>query len=370
MSTTVAAARPRRAVRLTLRALIVLIAVIAVPVAWKTNRARAQRRAVDALERKNAFVLRDFETLGPGGRKTGAPWAPTWFRRRLGDEYFGEVKDVRFYPDVKTVKGPDGSLHYEAQPREADLAPLEVLVSLQELTVQDAPITDADLAHLAGLKRLKRLDLSNVEITDAGLVHLSGLEDLQSLTITDAGVFGPGLAHLKGLAHLDSLNLNGSPITDAGLVQSAGSEGAQGRGSVRDPGHRGRPGEPLRPDRPARPLRLVADPLRRRPRPPRRPATAFEPPDRGPRHHRRGPRPPPQAGCSSLLILGGPFAEGSPTPASSTSAASAASAGSWTCLGTSITDAGLVELSKLSAWRASTSRGRRSPTPASRRRRG
>ena len=95
------------------------------PVAWKTNRAREQRRAVDALERSGAVVLRDFERLGPGGTKAGRPAVPEWLRRRLGDEYFGEVKEVRLYPASIFEPGPDGvSRIGTTRPiRDADVAP-------------------------------------------------------------------------------------------------------------------------------------------------------------------------------------------------------------------------------------------------------
>jgi hypothetical protein len=105
--------------------------------AWKLERLRAQREAIQAIESLGGSAVYDLvysdvpldasgEIVWPG---------PAWLRQVLGDDAFVHVVDVR-------------------------LAGIEV--------------TASHLKCLEGLPRCRLLDLSSAKITDAALVALSG----------------------------------------------------------------------------------------------------------------------------------------------------------------------------------------------------
>ncbi len=89
-----------------------------------------------------------------------------------------------------------------------DLAPLERLTSLQELSVFNTPV--ADLAPLARLTNLRNLWLDGTRVTN--LAPLARLTELQYLDLEDTGV--TDLAPLAQLTSLQQLYLGGPGVTD------------------------------------------------------------------------------------------------------------------------------------------------------------
>ena len=177
-----------------IRSLLVMVVVAAIPCSWlavEMKKAREQKEAVAAIEKFGAPIQYDF------------PWGsePEWLRKLLGDDFFGVV----------------GACIYSTQITDAGLAHLAGLTQLQFLYLDDTQITDAGLANLAGLTRLQHFRLSNTRITDGGLAHIAGLTQLQMLGLDNTKVTDAGLANLAGLTRLQSLSLYDTRITDAGL---------------------------------------------------------------------------------------------------------------------------------------------------------
>ncbi len=190
----------RRWLRFSLRSLLLLVVVVAIPLGWKVNRARNQVQVVAELEKLNAWFKYDYEI-----RKTEP--GPKWLIDRLGKEYFVEVIQV-------TVGGPQVS--DETISRIARLPKLEY-VNLRP----SSKITDKGLVHFAGMHGLQGVDLFSDGISGAGLVNLTGLERLKSLSIsgwaTDAS-----LGHVATLSRLESLWLHEAvEVTDEGIAQIA-----------------------------------------------------------------------------------------------------------------------------------------------------
>ncbi len=63
--------------------------------------------------------------------------------------------------------------------------------------------TDNDLAGLAGLTQLDDLNLDNCPVTDAGLAHLAELTSLRSLSLTNTRITDDGLKQLAGMHNLE-----------------------------------------------------------------------------------------------------------------------------------------------------------------------
>ena len=172
---------PRR-LRISLRAMLMVVLLVGCSLGWLVNRARVQRAAVDAVERVHGEVLYEWEYNDgkyiPGGKSR---W-PRWLVSALGVDYLGSV--------VRVFVTQDGS--------DAVLDKISGLVRLEELIFRSSSPSDAGLAQLGGLTALSRLDLSKSMVTDAGLSHLGGLTGLRWLIVKNCPVRDTGLAGIRG----------------------------------------------------------------------------------------------------------------------------------------------------------------------------
>jgi beta-lactamase regulating signal transducer with metallopeptidase domain/thiol-disulfide isomerase/thioredoxin/protocatechuate 3,4-dioxygenase beta subunit/Leucine-rich repeat (LRR) protein len=104
-----------------------------------------------------------------------------------------------------------------------DLTVLGTLSSLQELTINNSPITNEGLAHLAPLKSLKKLWLHNghksinMDVTVSGLAALKGIP-LTYLHLWNIRLDESRLECLGGFPTLEELNLKQMPICDEDLA--------------------------------------------------------------------------------------------------------------------------------------------------------
>jgi hypothetical protein len=79
--------RKRRWFQFSLRTLLIFTLVVAMGCAWlagKAERKRRERAAVEALRKKDAWVIYDDDLL----RRNGTPPGPAWVRWLLGENYF------------------------------------------------------------------------------------------------------------------------------------------------------------------------------------------------------------------------------------------------------------------------------------------
>ena len=179
------------------RSLLVLVFVMALPCSWLTvdmKKATEQMKAVNGLE-----IVCDWQIDANGNVLPNAqPPEPELLRAVLGGGFFDDV--------------------VEAKPRDdAQMEYVKKLPRLHYLNLIAAKITDAGLRHLEGLDGPQALWLDCAEITDVGLQHLEGLTRIQSLTLGGTKVTDAGLQYLGGLMRLEVLSLNGTKVTDVGL---------------------------------------------------------------------------------------------------------------------------------------------------------
>jgi hypothetical protein len=187
--------------RLSVRALIVLVLVVGGGLGWFIHRATVQRDAVKVIKAAGGEVIYDFEQNVRHFGPSGPPPGPKWLVDFLGVDYFADVTSVTF----RTPQTDD------------ILAHVGRLRRLERLDAKSSPVTDAGLAHLAGLSELRVLScFGTLELTDAGLAHLAGMKRLEVLWIEGpTRIQGPGMGHLAGLHRLKFLCIDNE--TDAGL---------------------------------------------------------------------------------------------------------------------------------------------------------
>jgi internalin A len=226
-------ARPwQRFLRLSVRALIVVVLVIGAGLGWLVRSARIQRDAVAAITAAGGSVEYDWERRN--GRKIagGKLWAPRQLVELLGVDYFAHVTCVTFAPNstpthatieqVGRLTELEELIFMVSAVGDADLVHLKGLGKLSSLFLGVNPVTDAGLAQLSGLTDLSSLNINDTLITDAGMVYLKGLTKLTSLDLLHTYVTDAGVSHLKGLSNLSYLNLSGTLVTDAGLAHLKG----------------------------------------------------------------------------------------------------------------------------------------------------
>jgi hypothetical protein len=102
---------------------------------------------------------------------------------------------------------------------------------LAEVTIEDSRLVgldfgggdlkDAALADVGKIASLERLYLNGTQITDAGLKQLAGLTKLTHLDVSQTQVSDAGLKHLERLAALRTLIVRGSQGISADAVRTA-----------------------------------------------------------------------------------------------------------------------------------------------------
>jgi hypothetical protein len=210
------AAKPRRRWRtISLRASLLLVALVAVLLGRQVDLARAQRQAVTMMENSGGILIFDDEIDDEGEiRPISAQTRPAfdrWLMRTLGDDYVRRARYLWFSPSR------------DRRLTEVAWLAMEDLPDLVHVDLQEMDLGDEHLAILRRYPRLRYLDLGgNGRITDAGLAHLAGLRDLRHLNLNRTAIGDAGLARLRALSRLEWLGLRGTLVSDAGLAPLRG----------------------------------------------------------------------------------------------------------------------------------------------------
>ena len=205
-----------------IRSLLVLVVVVALPCSWFAVEMRAATRQKDvvmAIQRAGGAVFYEhqFDSSGnqipvggviwdnpvdengnpiPGGEAPGAESpAPTWLRRLLGDDFFRAAIEV-------SVANEEGLTHVRLL---AGIKRLRIdaysRYTLQRFApVPDSiPLTNSGLRFLDDLPELQEVAIiqANGHITEAGLRHLGGLKQLRKLKLLGVGISDEGVTTLQ-----------------------------------------------------------------------------------------------------------------------------------------------------------------------------
>jgi hypothetical protein len=211
--------------QLSVRGLVIWVAIVGTGLGWIGHRARMRRHLVDAIVRSGGQVCydeRDWATKF--GWTRGPILGPSSWR--LYDDCFREVLGLWFRETLDRSERLEALSTFTRLSRlyapgveltDAELGAISDLRGLRDLDIHQTGIDDAGLAHLAGLGRLRSLNLAGADITDAGLAHLSGLGRLAELDLSETGVTDAGVIHLAKLPALRSLTLHSTAVSSKGL---------------------------------------------------------------------------------------------------------------------------------------------------------
>jgi hypothetical protein len=177
-----------------IRSLLVLVVVVALPFSWLAADMKKVRDQHTMIRRLGGKAPQVVDYAGPP--------EPAWLRKLLGKEFFTDVTWLIFH---------DGKI------QDSDLTGLAEFDRLDILQLESQPITGAGLKHLNGLSQLRELSLTDTQISDAGLEPIGGMTGLRRLWLNHTHVTDGGVKHLNGLAELKELWLVDTPVTDPGV---------------------------------------------------------------------------------------------------------------------------------------------------------
>lgn len=192
----------RRWFQFRLRALLIVVLVLSLPLSWfavRMERVRRQREAAEKIERAGGTVMYNWAT---GTDQIACVRAPAWLRDFLGIDFFRT-------PVFAALPSRDVC--------DVGLDQIQDWTKLEHLYRLNADVSDTELIALEGLRNLEDLYLGGTHVTDAGIMHLRGLARLNTLTLRDTEVSDAGLEHLMGLTSLNSVDLRDTNVTPDGV---------------------------------------------------------------------------------------------------------------------------------------------------------
>lgn len=207
---------------ISLRVWLIGFVVLSAALAWWSQRANRQRRAVSALEQLGATVHYSFEVNEQGELRR--------FLLFPGEEaVLKQTGKDCWYPVHRVDIPPQGDAGLPAR-----LTPLAKLTDLRKVVFYGGPITNNDVQHLRNLTSLRELEIWNYGVApfemtpegqvvaihhtldDGGLESLQSLQSLEHLTLTNVAITDGGLRYLQELPNLKTLTLTNTLVTEAG----------------------------------------------------------------------------------------------------------------------------------------------------------
>ena len=223
--------------KLTLRWLLISMALVASWLAWTQYQVRVERQAIAslrAIDGTTIFYEHD-EKPGGGWSPLSEPSGPQWIRDALGGEFFDSVACIgASNPDsddelVLAINALGTAktllLTGEAITNET-FARLDASSKLRELTVQQAAIDDDVVKHLAKFPNLEWLKLKNCNITDDGVDALSSLQTLEFLSLDGTHVTDRAIDDLIALPKLTKIRVCRTNISKAGSERLSSASNA------------------------------------------------------------------------------------------------------------------------------------------------
>lgn len=200
MVSTTATQSKHRWYRFSIRALLLLVLLLSLPLAYFSNWIAAKRREIDVAQR--------FE-----GDRGHLLYARDWSEPVI-QEQLERIFPRDYLYSAWRLKLADAT--------DARLPEFRHFRQLAYLDLSHSKITDAGLLPLRSLRSLQVLELNHTEIGDQGFANFSANQRLHSLCLIDTKITDASLARMKHLHVLQSLWLSHTSITDAGVAELAG----------------------------------------------------------------------------------------------------------------------------------------------------
>lgn len=193
--------------RISLKTVLLIVAVLCVWLAVFAKKARNQQLAIDRIDELGGIYLYEFEEYDAKKNEYFLnPFGPDWVYDLIGIDYAGSVISADFSRDE------------ECNPSNDDLSVLNNLPDLRGLFLEKCKQIDDDgLIHLAGLSELEELSLTGTNVINNGLRHITSLRELRILDLSNTPLFDSGLKHIGELPNLEFLDLTNTRITKQGL---------------------------------------------------------------------------------------------------------------------------------------------------------
>lgn len=207
--------RRNRWLRFRLTTMLVVVALLAIPIAWLAREWRASIREQN--------LARQLSERGYQGIQLGGPYdswdlglmrgGQTWWRNLAGEVLGVRIVAIRGTPSDATDLTPLADLTnlqllWCRECQVEDLAPLTGLTTLECLYLHHLPVRD--VSPLAGLTNLRSVWIHDTQVADVSA--LASLPRLRSLALDEKNV--TDVAPLAALESLRDLSLDGAPISD------------------------------------------------------------------------------------------------------------------------------------------------------------
>lgn len=183
----------RRPFQFTVRALLLLTLVVAVPccyVAFVRMQFAEQLRAAERLEE-----------LGAHGNRI--PRKGEFLCHFLGPDVYFEVTGIEINKRPVTMDM---------------MACVGKLFALRQFCVQKSSFDGELLVNLVDLKKITSIWLKHVRTSDAAWKYVGRLNGVDDLLLPGSGIGDEGVRNLAGLKKLRRLDLGGTPVSDASLT--------------------------------------------------------------------------------------------------------------------------------------------------------
>jgi len=194
----------RRAIRYSLRSLLIVTTIFCFWLGLVAYRAHEQGAAVATLRNLGVRSIKYDPRPGSG-------WEPLWLREAVGDGFFANVTEVELYDEVTSEKLPK------------IVTQLRRLPKLNSVNLWDAKITDDDLALLRPLTQIQQVFLyfQRQPVTGEGLQHLTSMSNIRQLTLLGTSVSPRASESFSNFENLESLHISGPAARDEGLEELA-----------------------------------------------------------------------------------------------------------------------------------------------------
>jgi hypothetical protein len=175
----------RKYLRFSLRALLVVMSIVALWLGFRAASVIQQKSATNAIRKAGGYVTYDFQTTNDRFDWNATPPGPAWLRQLIGGDWFDTVTDVEL--DVDRISVTDAEI----------ASVITSLSHLEKLTVRFPPAGEQTVRAINRLEKLKVLALTGYKITDDDLRYLTNVKTLETLWLTDTQVSNDSVRRLQ-----------------------------------------------------------------------------------------------------------------------------------------------------------------------------